>query len=312
MSASDSEPAPPPGDQTPIRGMTGFGAAEGETPFGQTAIEVRSVNHRQLKTQFRLPDSLSAYEPKLDRWLRQSIQRGSIVVRVFVREAAASSAAVINHAALTAAVEAARAAASGLGLTASENVHDYLAFPGVLADPERRLASTDDDSGEKALRAVFDEAVRRLVVSREAEGKMLVADLASNAAVCRTRQQEIAALADGISADLLVRTRDRLNKLLADRASAVNESDLAREVALLADRADISEEIVRLGHHIETLEKALAGHGAVGISLEFLAQELLRETNTICAKAAKTAIVTSALALKTAIERIREQVQNLE
>jgi uncharacterized protein (TIGR00255 family) len=293
--------------------MTGFGAAEGETPFGRTAIEIRSVNHRQLKTQFRLPDALSQVEPKLDRWLRASVQRGSVVIRIFVREPAAGGSPVIHEGALKAAVTAARAAAGKLGLKASDNLHDYLAFPGVLADPDREPSNTNDsDAADSALKQLFEQAVAKLIETRESEGKMLVADLAANAVVCREKQQEIAALADGVAADLLKRTRERLDRLLADRGSVIADSDLAREAALLADRADISEEIVRLGHHIETLETTLAGTGAVGISLEFLAQELLRETNTICAKAAKTGIVTAALALKTAIERIREQVQNLE
>jgi uncharacterized protein (TIGR00255 family) len=292
-----------------LRSMTGFGASAGEAQGGAALrVEVRSVNHRHLAVKTRLPDGLAALETDVEARVRAKCERGSVTVSVSAARADGAGAARLDRAAARRYREELAELAAELELDPALSLDTLVSLPGVLA-----ASVNGPDSAELQARTMelLDEALERMLHMRADEGEALAADLRKNA-------QAVAKLAARIEKRMpqVVRANranlaKRLEALLGDK-TPVAQSDLAREVALLADKLDVAEELTRLASHLAQLETFLQKGGRVGRQLDFLVQEIFREVNTIGSKCADATVAHWVIEAKTHVERLREQVQNVE
>jgi uncharacterized protein (TIGR00255 family) len=292
--------------------MTGYGAAEVEAQTGRWWVEVRSTNHRFLEVVVRLPRDLGALEDRVRAAVAGRVRRGR--VEVLVREEATGRARSV-----TVDTELARQYAQALetlrrelGIQDSLNLAALLALPEVVRLEEVR---PDVELAWHALRTGLDQALDSLVRMREAEGAHLAEDLAARVARVEEWVEEVSRRAEELPRVYAQRLRERVAELV--RALGVerppDEARLAMEVAAFADRCDVREELVRLRSHLHQARALLhASDGAVGRKLEFLLQEMQREVNTVGSKAGDLDVTRAVLEMKSELEAIREQVQNVE
>jgi uncharacterized protein (TIGR00255 family) len=287
--------------------MTGFGSAEGSVLGGRLSIEIRSVNHRYYNPQLKLPFELGGVEQALRERLRQLLERGHVTVSARWIEAPQRDGAVAVD--LTRArqlVAAAKELKKHLKLKGDVDLAFVARQPEVLTPHQDGIAAVQWSEVEP----IAERAVQELLGMRAREGAALAAELAGRLGALETGAGTIEQRApERLTAELA-----RLKKAVADLAAGVqvDEQRLAVEVALMADRVDITEELVRLRTHLAACREALASDGAVGKQLGFLAQELLREVNTIGSKANDSGITHSVIAMKGELEKFREQLDNLE
>lgn len=290
-----------------LRSMTGFGAAEGAACGGRLRIEIRTVNHRHLSVQLKLPGELAPLEADLRERLRAHLERGHATVSARWMEEPPHAAGVeVDADRAKAVVKALRAVGKSLKIKGDVDLATIARIPDVV-----RIAQSEVDIEPAEVLAILDEAAKACVRMREAEGKVLVQDLtgrltllASGAALVRSRAPQ-----------RLVAEQERLKRNVQELAAgiALDPARLAQEIAHIADRLDITEELVRLQAHVDAVTGALGdGTAAVGKRLGFLLQELGRETNTIGSKANDAAIAEAVIAMKGELERMREQIENLE
>ncbi len=286
--------------------MTGFGAADGDVAGGRLRLEIRSVNHRHLSVQLKVPGQLSDAEGAIRERLRQHFDRGHVTVAGrWLEEPSTADAVEVDVERARALVGALRKLGRELKLTGKVDLPTVARLPEVVR--VTRAEAAPDGSGVLGL---LDRAARACVPEREREGAALCADLVA-------RLEALAALARQVAAaapERLVRERDRLAASVRELAGgvAVDAGRLAQEIAYLADRLDITEELVRFDAHLAAMREALAGSDAAGRRLSFLLQELGREANTIGSKANDAGIAAAVIAMKTELEKLREQVENLE
>ena len=296
-----------------IRSMTGFGEAEGATPAGLIRVELRTVNHRYLNVNTRLPNALSRWEGEIREWLRKYFVRGHVNCTVRLeREGTADNAVGIrldpervkSYLALFGELN------EQYGVSGSPDVSLLSRFSDIFVrdevDPDRTEVSADD------FRNVVDAAARSTVEMRDEEGRRLEVDLHGRLLAIESALGEIQRLAP----QRLIAERDRLRNAVAELAAgvAVDEGRLAQEVAFLAERWDINEEIVRFRSHIDLFRQLVVAppEEGVGKRLAFLVQEMHREGNTLGSKANHAAIAHQVVAIKEEVERLREQVENVE
>jgi uncharacterized protein (TIGR00255 family) len=278
-----------------IVSMTGFGSAAEEQAGIQYAVEVRSVNNRFFKSVLKLPDALAAHEPEFEKLLRDAIGRGSIVLSVSVRETAAAGELKINQERLAAYVHIA------------EQLYETLGMNGL------RKVTLDVPTDHSAVAfKLTKHALAAHAKMRRAEGKTLWDDLEKQLDVITARLDEVATQAPKVVQHYHETLHARVQQLVGEARLTLNADDLIREVALFADRADISEEIVRLRGHLEQFRAVCEGEEQAGRKLDFIAQEMLREANTIGSKANDGTIARLTVDIKSCIDRIKEQVQNVE
>jgi uncharacterized protein (TIGR00255 family) len=284
--------------------MTGYAAAAREFPFGALSVELRSVNHRYLDLQFRLPDDLRAVEPALRELLTENIARGKVECRVtFTAVPGAHKTLRLNEnllqqlEALEHKVRARIAGAAQLGTA------DILRWPGVLAAEPLPL-----DELHAACRDLLARVLEEFNAARAREGARLVALLRERAA---SMERILGELAPRIP-QVVAAYRDKLAMRLREAIGGGEEERIRQEVAVFATKIDVDEELSRLGAHMSELKQALAGGGTLGKKLDFLMQELNREANTLAAKSVDLAVTRAALDLKIVIEQMREQIQNIE
>ena len=292
-----------------IYSMTGYSLASADLPHGSLSLELRSVNSRFLDLQFRVTEELRGAEPMLRELITARIARGKLDCRLSFGNAIAQ-AQRLNPQAMQQLRALAAEATKAFPDAAVLRVADVLRWPGVLAEPPVDAERT---------RAVLTELCRRaldeLCAARGREGAKLAAILGQRVAEMRRRLAEVAPLVPEAVAAHRARLAERLREVL----EAGVEERIRTEIALFAAKSDVDEEITRLDAHLDEVERVLArGGGAgskgdsVGKRLDFLAQELNREANTLASKAAGLKIADCALELKLLIEQIREQVQNIE
>jgi uncharacterized protein (TIGR00255 family) len=287
--------------------MTGFGSAEGEVGGALVAVEVRSVNHRFFNPTLKLPSEFSRWEGDVREALRRSITRGH--VSLFARIAHDQSAGRIDESRFAAYVQQLRDLQQRYQLDAALDVGTILRMPDVLA--------TREEEGEvPGTAAELVEIVTRAVAAMDA---MRVAEGARLCTYIEERLQLIANAVERIAErapQRLIEQRDRLRAAVQELAGgvAIDDQRLAQEVAILADRLDVSEEIARFRSHLDAFRATLKNAPAEGVGkrLGFVLQELLREANTTGSKANDSAILQDVLGIKEELERIREQVENLE
>ncbi|MEX2152863.1 MAG: YicC/YloC family endoribonuclease [Gemmatimonadaceae bacterium] len=289
-----------------IRSMTGFGTAEGAVGAMRVSVEVRSVNHRFFNPSIKLPSALSRWETEVREAVRRSVNRGHVTVTARIERAQPAD-AVIDEARLSSYVKRLRDLKDRYALDGPIDLATVLRLPDVIA------GDVQEDQGNAAeLVAIVERAVAALSVSREAEGRRLAGFLAERVGVIEDGVQRLAARAP----QRLVEQRDRLRTNVAELAEGLQVDDqrLAQEIAILADRLDVGEELDRFRSHLTAFREAIAGNGTDGVGkrLGFLLQELLREANTTGSKANDASMVREVVAIKEELERIREQVENLE
>jgi uncharacterized protein (TIGR00255 family) len=289
--------------------MTGFGAADGVVGGGRVSVEVRSVNHRFFSPSIKLPNALARWETEVRDALRRSVTRGHVTLSArFERDSEAGADSPIDEARFGAYVAQLRALQQRHGL-AELDVGTILRLPDIFAGGVREELPTDAGA---ALVPLVDRAVAALLEMRGAEGARLVTYLDERLAVIEAALHRIAERAPA----RVVEQRDRLRAAVRELADTVtvDEGRLAQEIALLADRLDVQEELSRFHAHIAAFRQNLTVHQPEGVGkrLGFLLQEMLREANTTGSKGNDAAIVADVLQVKEELERIREQVENLE
>jgi uncharacterized protein (TIGR00255 family) len=291
-----------------IRSMTGFGAADGVVGGGRVSVEVRSVNHRFFSPSIKLPSTLNRWEGDVREALRRKVARGHVTLGArFEREAREES--PIDETRFAAYVTQLRGLQKRYELDDTLDVGTVLRLPDVFAGATREELPAEAGA---ELVAVVDRAVDALLTMRTDEGLRLAAYLEERLRVIETALDRIAARAP----DRVTEQRDRLRQAVRDLTEglAVDEHRLAQEIALLADRLDVAEELSRFRGHITAFRAAIGAPqpDGVGKRLGFLLQEMLREANTTGSKGNDSAIVADVLQVKEELERIREQVENLE
>jgi uncharacterized protein (TIGR00255 family) len=292
-----------------ILSMTGFGEAQAEVDGHAYHIELRSVNNRYFKAVLRLPEDHSFLELELEQLLRSRLTRGSVLVRLAVRDLSAEAAFTVNVAAIRAYVSQMRAALPDEG-PMSLDLGTLAMLPGVCQPPE--LDRKRREQVWATVSQLAQTALDGLLEMRAREGRALAAELQSHCAGIRAHLDAIRDLAPRVLDHYRERLLLRVRRLIADSSIQLAHDDLLKEVSVFADRSDISEELARLRSHLEQLEAGVTTPEPAGRKLEFLAQELMREANTIGAKAGDREIARRTIEIKSAVDRIKEQVQNVE
>ncbi len=294
-----------------IRSMTGFGTAAKEVDGARYVIEVRSLNSKYFKAVTRVPEELQGLEPELESAVASRLNRGSITVTVRFSDTSADAAAQINTNALQRYFDQLLDVPGVDHDTARIDVGALIALPGVV------MSGTGEQMLERAkpvLASLTQEACDKVLAMRSREGRGLHELLHTYRRQVAERLAVIAERAPKVVELYQERLRDRITVLLAENATAVSDDDLLREVAVYAERADIAEEVTRLQAHLEHFAEIIdADDGEpAGRTLDFLGQEMLREANTIAAKCLDAQISRLIVEVKGAIDRIKEQVQNVE
>lgn len=288
--------------------MTGFGAAEDGVGHLSARIEFRTVNHRHLLTKLRLPAECAALEPKVEAIVRKHLIRGSVSGVLSLNRSGISEGASIDADLAKSYYQQAQELAAALDLEATLSVDSLLGMPGVV---KNRPAEDGLEDADSLILGLVKRALDDLITMRDHEGAALCADLRSNSRKVASELEGIAARMPVAIKEHQAKLQERVNELIGAGPS-VAPGDLAREIAIMADRLDVSEEISRLEAHLKQLDQLLTDGGPVGRKLDFLVQEFLREANTIGSKCSDAEVAHHVVELKTHIERLREQVQNVE
>jgi len=295
-----------------IRSMTGFGEASGALDGIHASVEVRTLNNRFFKCVLRLPEELQPLEADLDARLRRRVVRGSTTLTVRLSDTTATAASTINVAALASYLEAIHDLPEHLLRETTIDVAGLLDLPGVLQPPGDLESRLDRIKG--FLLDLVDEACDRLLDMRRREGRLLLEDLKRHGDDIRMRLEAVDRRAPAVVEEYQQRLQQRIERMLEDAEVGLEPGDLIREVAIYAERSDISEEVARLGGHLGQFRDLIddSGDKPVGRTLDFIAQEMLREANTIASKSNDSEISRDIVEVKGAIDRIKEQVQNVE
>ncbi|HEY1904702.1 MAG TPA: YicC/YloC family endoribonuclease [Myxococcaceae bacterium] len=291
-----------------LKSMTGFGTGRARAGDEEISVEVRAVNHKHLEVKVRLPRELSALEPAVVRAVRVRCARGAVEVAVR-RSASTASGAVptVDVAMARAWRDALRAVARATELPEVATAAQIATQPGVVRMEE---PVTDLALIEGGLDGALAQALEALVAMREREGRALEADLSTRLERVATLSAEVAVLAPRTVEAYRSRLQERIGELL--QGATVDEARIVQEVALFAERTDVAEEATRLQAHLHAFRGFIASTEPAGRRMDFLVQEMHREVNTTGSKSQSTEISTRIVELKAELERIREQVQNVE
>jgi uncharacterized protein (TIGR00255 family) len=281
--------------------MTGHGSATVQDQQVQLLVEIRTVNNRFLKVTVS-GDLDAAMQSKVEGMIRDHVQRGAVNIRVQFQFLGENSQYQINMPQL----QSYRKQLTGF----SEQIQS-----GILGLPGVALESMDETSSESAwpqIESAVKQALDKLVDMRRSEGQAMLKDLLANCEILKDHVAHIKKLAPNVVDDYSKRITERINRMLEEHKVTVSTSDLIKEIGVFAERVDTSEELVRLDSHLEQFGLIAATDDSNGRKLDFLTQELLRETNTIGSKANDAKIANHVVEMKTIIERIREMIQNIE
>lgn len=296
--------------------MTGFGDAAQQTGGVSWTVDIRSLNNRYFKGTLRLPEAVAALEAEIETLLRRKLNRGSITLTISRKTTDAQNIHRVNDEALINYVDHLETIHKKVDPTGDHSINidltALLALPGVLQpaqDHAEMLAQS-----RPVVMALVEKAADRLLAMRVAEGQALEEDLARQRETIRQRLSIIAERTPVVVEEYHQRLRTRIDELMARAQLKITEPDLIREVAIFAERSDISEEVQRLAGHLEQFEQIVSADKGepAGRTLDFLTQEMLREANTIASKSNDVQIARAIVDVKGAIDRIKEQVQNVE
>lgn len=290
--------------------MTGYGCGECVSKGAKIFVELSSVNRRQVEVALSLPSEIEALEPELRKILLASVSRGRVSGRVTLERPTgkANRDIIINEAQATVYKTALRKLADEIKINDDISLESLLRLPGVLETVDKRISSS---SLLPALKKAFKQALSQLQLMRYKEGEYLRKDLTKRLAGLIALSKKISKQAPKV----IVMHRKRLIERLAKadiQEQDINDERFLREVVYFTDRSDITEELTRLDSHFMQMQGCLRENEPVGRKLDFLAQEMFREINTIGSKANDSEIAKEVVAIKTELEKIREQVQNVE
>ena len=295
-----------------LRSMTGFGSSSIEIEGMQYSVEIRSVNNKYFKAQVRLPDELLALETELESELARRIARGSVSVTIRRDGALSPESFSVDAGMVQSVLSSLEAAIPGsLAEQCTIDLANLLQVPGVLVqEPVTALV----DRIRPVLLQLLGQAVDAMIQMREREGLVLREDLLGFREGILTRLSVVADRAPAVVEQYEQRLRQRMEQLIEQVGGSVAQEDLLKEVAVYAERTDISEEVVRLSGHLDQFRDLVASDGGepVGRTLDSLAQEMLREANTIASKSADSEISRNIVEIKGLIDRIKEQSANAE
>ncbi|MFT6550153.1 MAG: hypothetical protein ACJA1I_000180 [Zhongshania marina] len=293
----------PQGNPLTTSSMTAFAHQRFEYPWGSVTWELRSVNHRYLELSFKLPESWRQLEPSLRDALRSKLQRGKVECALRVQQQNQQQALQLNDALANQILDAANGLKAHIAHTAPINILELLRWPGVL-EPQ----TLDNDTLSKQLLEGFNTALDEHITTRQREGN----------ALAQLIEQRLASISDIVTdirskmPSIVTAQRDKLQQRLAELQVELDPSRLETEIALIAQKADVDEELDRLDTHVKEVRRVLKKGGASGRRLDFFMQELNREANTLSSKAAVAESTQAAVELKVLIEQMREQIQNIE
>ncbi|MEK6372358.1 MAG: YicC/YloC family endoribonuclease [Acidobacteriota bacterium] len=292
--------------------MTGFGRAAGALSTRYfVAVTAKSVNHRFLETSVRLPEYLWEAESLIRAIASETFSRGKLDISVRVQRTAQPEYNVRINAQLAGTiVPQLKSIAEELGLGTTFSGSDLLRVPDLLQVEAVDAEITDDE--REALTALVREAFAQMAGMRAREGESLYADITSRLASIRSLQQQLNDHREEIRAEMLASYQQRVQEIASAAGIEVNQDRIAQEVVLMVEKGDIAEELTRLAHHVDQIEKAIGRKEPAGKKLDFLSQEMLREVNTMGSKSRSAVLRTVVVELKTEVERVREQVQNVE
>jgi len=302
---------------TGIISMTGFAQARAERDGSSVRINLRSVNHRFLDLHLRMPDGFEVFETRIRQAIRNRLRRGHVDVNIYF-EPGGTGSIEVNHDLVKSYLNAVERLRQEFGVKSEPDLVALFRLPGVVAAPG---AASELDSEEKQERlgeqveACLEQALNKLESMRRSEGQALTQEMQGILGQIAARTAEIETLAERVRPAIARRLAERLEELL--KGVQIDPIRLAQEAALLAERSDVSEELARLRSHVEQFRKLLAGAGEAGKKLDFLLQEMQREANTLLSKTPGVeseglAITGLALEVKSDVEKLREQAQNVE
>ena len=294
-----------------LHSMTGFGEAQYEAEGISFQVEIKTLNNRFLKTTVKLPDALAFAEPEVERIIRNMLNRGSVTYIVHMRHLEDAGPFEVNPLAVKGYMKQLE---QFLDLHDNGAVHIDLAailqLPGVC-----QLRPYSEDEHKFLLdnvKKLTHQALEQLCQMRAEEGESIVADLKKNCRVIQNNLDDLLKFTDKVLQQYHQRIQQRVNGMLADASLKIDEDMLAKEVAMFAERSDINEEISRLRSHLDQFNEICNSDELAGRKLDFLTQEMLREANTIASKAGDARISQHVVEIKVAIDRLKEQVQNVE
>ena len=290
--------------------MTGYGGAEDQINGVTYIVEVKSVNNRYFKTNVRLPDATAFLEEEIEKLLRKNLLRGTVTYTLRLRNVSANVLFEIDEEALKTYAGKLEKVASSVDANYQIDLANLLNLPAILIP-----VTPDEKSAEQIRTKVLDitqQAIDGLKQMRKTEGAALAADLDKNCMETKQYLEKIGTRSGTVLNDYHEKLKKRVDALLASSKIKLDEEMLAREVAIFAERSDISEEISRLDSHLNQLAQCGQSNGQAGRKLDFIGQEMLREANTIASKASDAEMGQWVVEIKCRIDRIKEQVQNVE
>jgi uncharacterized protein (TIGR00255 family) len=295
-----------------INSMTGFGRASGTlSPRYSVAVTAKSVNHRFLEATVRLPEFFWELEPAIRALASETFARGKLDISVRVQRTALPEYSVrINAQIADAVIPQLRAMAEELGLGSSFSGGDLLRVPDLLQ--VEALESELSEEEREALTRIVREAFAQMLATRAREGDALRNDILSRLRSIRDLQKRLGDHRQEIQLEMLANYKQRVQEIAAAAGVGVSEERIAQETVIMVEKGDIAEELTRLAHHVDEIDHAVGGGDPAGKKLDFLSQEMLREINTMGSKSRSAMLRTLVVELKTEVERIREQVQNVE
>ena len=293
-----------------IQSMTGYGAAQHVDAGACYSLEIRSLNNRYLKLSIKLPEQLQYLESDVDRLLRTKLHRGSVTYALRIRSEGNSGARPLNLAALQAYVNQLARVDVPAGVTSTIELASLTTLPGVCDSPDLDERAREHQQG--IVTALTHKVIDALIEMRGREGRALGTDLNGCCEQMRSLVSEVARRSPVVVEEYHQRLQTRVSQLMQAGGFELAAEGLMREVAIYADRCDISEEIARFASHLDQFNELCERGDRVGRTLDFLTQELLREANTVASKSNDQTIARNIVELKGLIDRLKEQVQNVE
>lgn len=289
--------------------MTGYGEARRQSGGWKIRAEVRAVNNRYFKLTTRTSDGYASLEGAIDKVVREFVTRGTITVTLRIAHDASPDRFELNQEMLQSYWQQLHRIAEATHAPAPGDLGWLLQLPGAVTEPDNEA---DPQAAWPDVSEVLKESLQKLQEFRRSEGESMGAELAAQCRGVKEQLDRIAVRAPGVVKDYRERLTERIRGLLAEHAVQTSDSDLLREMGLFADRCDITEEITRLRSHLEQFEAVMAQDESQGRKLEFLSQEMFRETNTIGSKANDVEIAHCVVEMKANVEKVREILQNVE
>ncbi len=293
-----------------LKSMTGFGIAEYKDDERTIRVELRSVNNRFLKIDSRLPDIMQAFENEIERPIREKINRGTVLLNVNYHSLRQESEYVLRSDRLKEYYHLLNSIKKEIGSKEKISVNSLILLPGVLQ--KGKNPEDDRDTLLSICVSLIDEALKKMLEMRSVEGRHLGKDIEQRKEGIISILDKIEKRAPVVVREYSKRLQNRVASLLAETTVELTDSNLCREIAVFADRCDISEEISRLKSHLYQLQETIHLDEPIGRKLDFIVQEMFRETNTMCSKANDSVMLKDLVDVKTEIEKIREQIFNIE